>query len=147
MIVLDSDHLRELQTPGRKSDALYDRLHASGDPEVTTTIVSVAEAMRGWLALTNTADAERLIRGYAELGDLIDYFSEWDVLPYDLEAHREFARLKANRAVSRIKTLDLRIAAIVLSRAGSILLLSADAHFGTIAAHTALRVEDWRSYP
>jgi predicted nucleic acid-binding protein len=65
-------------------------------------------------------------------------------LPFDQAAADEFRRLKTISSIRNLKTTDLRIAAIVLSRGA--LLLSADRHFGTIAQATQLRVQDWRSY-
>jgi tRNA(fMet)-specific endonuclease VapC len=56
MIVLDSDHLSILQHP---ESPQYERLTAamdeSADGDFVTTVVSLEEQMRGWLAAINRA--------------------------------------------------------------------------------------------
>jgi hypothetical protein len=51
MIILDTEHISELQRGGSRLGAtLRARLDVSGDPDIVTTIISVEENMRGWLA-------------------------------------------------------------------------------------------------
>src|SRR5262245_20441704 len=51
MIVLDTDHITELQYPNSVRGArLLGRLGAVPSDELATTIVSFEEPMRGWLA-------------------------------------------------------------------------------------------------
>ena len=49
MLVLDTDHLSDLDRGGASAVALLQRLASSGD-DVATTIVSGEEQLRGWLA-------------------------------------------------------------------------------------------------
>lgn len=52
MILLDTDHLTVLKYPDNpRYAALTGRLEASTDQEIGTTIISVEEQWRGWLAV------------------------------------------------------------------------------------------------
>jgi hypothetical protein len=56
MIVLDSDHLSILQRPeSPKYEQLLRALNDSADSVVTTTVISLEEQTRGWLAAINRA--------------------------------------------------------------------------------------------
>ena len=54
MIVLDTDHISELQQPNSHRGArLAGRLRAVVDDPVVTTIVTAEEQLRGWLGAIN----------------------------------------------------------------------------------------------
>ena len=72
MLILDSNHLRVLQTSGRASDRLADRLQNDGR-EIVTTIINVHEGINGWLSEINRAKtAHAKVPGYMQLGHLIE---------------------------------------------------------------------------
>ena len=78
MIVLDTDHLTVIQ---RQSEPAYsilrDRLRHTSAP-IGTTIVSVEEQMRGWLAVINRATrAEQEVAAYRRLHALFTFFWEY----------------------------------------------------------------------
>jgi predicted nucleic acid-binding protein len=140
MIVLDTDHVRVLRLGDARARALEERLIAADDPEIFTTVVSVHEGIKGWQDEVNRANTvSQIIQHYERLHRLIAFFGSWPLLPFDQAAGAEYEHLRGLRLRS-INTLDLRIAAIVLSRAA--LLLSGDGHFGLVPN---LRVQDWRS--
>jgi tRNA(fMet)-specific endonuclease VapC len=142
MIVLDSDHLRILQSRSPQSHALEARLVATNDPIVATTIVSVEEGLRGWLAEIHKRPVSEQIPYYERLQLLLTYFSQWTVLPFDEAAAVEYERLRRRR-IRSIGTMDMKIAAIVLRHRAT--LLSANLqHFRLIPE---LDVQDWIHIP
>jgi predicted nucleic acid-binding protein len=141
MIVLDTDHVRVLRLGDARAAALEQQLIAANDPEIFTTIVSVHEGIKGWQDEVNRArSVSQIVQHYDRLGRLIAFFGSWPLLPFDQAASAEYERLQRLR-LRPINTLDLRIAAIVLSRGA--LLLSGDRHFDLVPG---LRVQDWRSF-
>src|SRR5437868_15296890 len=110
MIVLDTDHISELQYPnsvrgGRLSDVPQD--------EIATTIVSFEEQMHGWFAAINKQPAGiSQVEAYARLAEVMQFFCGWITLPFDRLAAEQFHRLKSQKV--RISTMDLKMAAIVL---------------------------------
>jgi tRNA(fMet)-specific endonuclease VapC len=73
---------------------------------------------------------------YGRLAELFAFYAGWTILPFDAAAAERFERLVNQRI--RIKTMDLKIAAITLLHGGT--LLSADHHFRQVPG---LHVGDW----
>ena len=143
MLVLDTDHLRELMVTGPSTVQLRSRLKASNQV-VATTIVSVQETIEGLLKgiHNNTKTASKQLLYYEELGKLITFYATWTVLPFDGAAVATFEELRS-RKLRSIGPDDLRIAAITLSRNAT--LLSANLrHFRLV---TELDVQDWLHPP
>ena len=124
MILLDTDHVNVLKYPAHPSfTTLMDRLDASDDQEVATTVITVEEQMRGWLAWINRSDdLGRQVLGYQELQQLFDFYSRWRVMPFDTQAATQFESLRQRRL--RVGTMDLKIGSIALVH--DALLLSAN---------------------
>ena len=139
MIVLDTDHVNVLKYPDQPQFAtLTNRLNASADQDVATTVITVEEQMRGWLALINRSDnVRRQVPAYTELLRLLDFFSRWQVISFHEQAADTFQRLRQQRI--RIGTMDLKIAAIALVHEA--LLLSANLR--DFQRVPDLRVADW----
>jgi tRNA(fMet)-specific endonuclease VapC len=139
MILLDTDHLSVLKYPeDPKQGRLVARMEASGESIFATTIVSVEEQMRGWLALIHkTSDVERQVALYERLTALFDLFRRWTVIPFDQNAASEFRRLRKQRL--HLGTQDLKIACIALVQ--DALLLSANLR--DFRRVPGLRVENW----
>jgi tRNA(fMet)-specific endonuclease VapC len=138
MIVLDTDHLGEFEK-GTSSAAkqLKDRLHAR-DETVATTIISLEEMMRGWLAaIHRQRDSGKQILSYQRLARLLNVFSAWIVLPWDEGAVRHFESLRT--AKLRVGTMDLKIASIALSCDATLL----SGNLRDFEHIPGLRVEDW----
>ena len=57
MILLDTDHVNVLKYPEHPRFAsLTTQLNISDDPDIATTVITVEEQMRGWLAWINRSD-------------------------------------------------------------------------------------------
>jgi tRNA(fMet)-specific endonuclease VapC len=113
-------------------------MQASAEEQFYTTIITVEEQMRGWLALIAKArKLEREVAAYARLLGLIEYFRDRPILPYDDAASAHFGDLKSRKL--RVGTLDLKIAAIALAN-HALLVTRNRVDFDHIPG---LRVEDW----
>jgi tRNA(fMet)-specific endonuclease VapC len=112
----------------------------SADADFGTTAISLEEQMRGWLAAINRAkDVHGQLLYYSRLTGLVDFYSRWQVLPFDQAAADQFVSLRKARV--RVGTMDLKIAAIVLAANG--LLLSGNLlDFQQVPG---LKVENWLS--
>ena len=138
-VILDTDLLTILQRGSEPACSRVQRkLERVPEADVFTTIVSFQEQMQGWLAVLNQARTEkRLLSAYAELQAMLHDFCRLQVLPFDEAAQRQFGVLRRHR--TRIGTMDLRIAAIALSR-GAIVVSRNIRDFGQVPG---LRAEDW----
>ena len=118
--VLDTDHISLIQ---RKQNPEYGVIQANfalhaGD-EIYTSIVSFHEqALGGHNYIARARTNQDLIRGYWLLSDALQTFQSRSVLELDLAAVATLDQLVANRV--RLKTMDLRIAAITLSVGGTL---------------------------
>ena len=92
----------------------------SSEEDAATTIVTVEEQLRGWLAeIHRLTDPHRQILAYERLQRRIEFFAAWNVLPWDTDAADLFARLR--REGVRIGSMDLKIACIVLVHEATLL--------------------------
>jgi tRNA(fMet)-specific endonuclease VapC len=138
MIVLDTDHL-SVYAEGFSADAkhLMDRLTYSGEP-YGTTIISVEEQMRGWLALIRRRkQAHKQIGAYSGLQNIVQLLADWTILEWNGVAADAFDDFKRQKI--RVGTMDLKIAAIAVST-GALLLSRNLADFEQIPG---LNVENW----
>jgi len=138
MIVLDTDHLSEFQwARSPASAALRDRLRRTDEP-VATTIVSVEEQARGWLAeIHRKRKARDQITPYRKFQELFAFFAGWTILSWTDAAVDQFDQLKVQRI--RIGTLDLKIASIVLSHNATVVTRNRK-DFEQVPG---LRIENW----
>jgi tRNA(fMet)-specific endonuclease VapC len=135
LYILDSDHTTLHQ---REDRAVVQRFATVPSDQVSVTIVTVEEQMRGWLALLRRAQTpERLIPAYASLHRAVAYFARVPILDYDEAAANLFAALRAQKI--RIGTHDLRIAAIALAT-GGVLVTRNRSDFQPVPG---LVLEDW----
>jgi tRNA(fMet)-specific endonuclease VapC len=103
-----------------------------------TTIISYEEQMRGWMTyLAQTRSVTQQVAAYRRLRQHLDNYRRIPVLAFDAAAAAVFQRLRRTRL--RIGTMDVKIAAIVLSRE-AILLSRNLADFRQVPG---LQVEDW----
>jgi tRNA(fMet)-specific endonuclease VapC len=141
MVVLDTDHMSVLERNTQPGSTTL-RAHLAHLPpdEVVTTIISYEEQMRGWMAhLAQSQAVAQQVVAYGRLLQHLDNYRRIPILTFDEAAAVVFQRLRRTRL--RVGTMDLKIAAIVLSR--DALLLSKNlTDFGQVPG---LQVEDWTS--
>lgn len=119
MLVLDTDHLAELDRGSAAGDRLFRRLDAVDD-DVVTTIISAEEQLRGWLSQINRLrDPMRQVEAYRRLQGRLDFFASWTLLPWDEPAAGRFERMR--REGVTIGTMDLKIACITMVQGGKLL--------------------------
>ncbi len=138
MLILDTDHLVEYQKgTSAESQRLKERLAQQSQP-FGTTIISVEEIMRGWMAAIRRAREPRdQVNAYVKLRRLFQFFAVWRVLDFDQAAAQEFERLRT--AKIRVGTMDLKVASIALARSATLLTRNRS-DFETVPE---LVVEDW----
>jgi len=138
MYVLDTDHISLLDRGGTEGQHIRARLAQVPPDDVTASIVSYEEQIRGWMSVIAQArTAERQVPFYREMERLLRFYCITPLLPFDEKAAVEFERLRQARI--RIGVMDLKIAAI--ARANNATLLSRNlADFGRVPG---LHVEDW----
>jgi tRNA(fMet)-specific endonuclease VapC len=137
MLVLDTDHLVEFDRGSAEGSALRSKLE-DADDDVATTIITVEEQFRGWLAqIHRQRDPHRQIAAYERLQQRIGFFAEWNVLPWNT-ASADILQSLRNRRI-RISTMDLKIASIVLAHDATLL----SRNLNDFQQFPGLRVEDW----
>ncbi len=105
-------------------------------------VVTAEEVLRGRFAQINQAkNQQNLIRAYDFLQEAVAKLSQIPILRFDERGVAQYERLKYLK--SRVGTLDLRIAAVVLVNNG-ILITANQRHFGQIPG---LSTEDWPRTP
>jgi tRNA(fMet)-specific endonuclease VapC len=145
MILLDTDHL-SVFTDERdpRHESLNTRMQAAAE-EVTCSIVSVEEVLRGWLAVIHRLrDVHRQLPAYVRLGQFFDLLSEWEIVPFDERAANQFKGLR--RQSIRIGNMDLKIGNMDLKIASIALVndaLLVTANLRDFARVPDLRCENW----
>jgi tRNA(fMet)-specific endonuclease VapC len=139
VILLDTDHLTVLRyADDPRCHVLTKKLTVNSDRRVATTVVTLEEQLRGWLAaISRHRDIRRQIPAYNRLAELIEFFQEWEIVGFDEAAAHVFEELRRKRV--RIGSQDMKIASIALSRRAC--LLSANVRDFRLVPE--LRVENW----
>jgi tRNA(fMet)-specific endonuclease VapC len=138
MLVLDTDHMSVLEWGGRDSSLLRERLADVERGQVTTSIISYEEQIRGWMAyLARARKIEQEVEAYRRLRRHLDNYRQIPVLDFDERAAAEFQRLRGTRL--RIGTMDLKIAAVVLAHDATLL----SRNIADFREVPGLHVEDW----
>jgi tRNA(fMet)-specific endonuclease VapC len=139
MFILDTDHIGIVQW---ESEPEYSRLMARfglhADDDFFVTVVSLHEEFLGWNSYISKAKKlDGVVKGYDRFLKILSDFEVSQILPFDNKAAHQFAQLRQQKV--RIGTMDLRIAAIALSR--SMTLLSRN--ISDFKQVPGLMVEDW----
>ena len=139
MVILDTDHLSLLQRrESAGSQILQDRLDRLDTGSRATTIVTYEEQTRGWMAyMAGAKSVSQEVAAYSRLKRHLDDFRTIVVLDFDERAGVEYQRLR--RARIRIGTMDLKIAAIVLTHDATLL----SRNLSDFAKVPGLKVADW----
>lgn len=137
MLVLDTNHLREIEVLSLPGMRLITKLRAAKQDQ-TITVVTVEENLRGWLAEIRRHSQPRLqITAYERLIKSVESNARWTLLPWDEDSARVYDDLLEKRV--RIGTQDLKIAAITLAHDATLLTRN-KADFAQVPG---LRFENW----
>lgn len=131
--ILDTDHVTLHQ---RNALQVITKIKSVPPQEIATTAITLEEQTRGRLAQLRNRKAD-LALAYTQLCKTTAYFCGLNILLFDTEAQRIFNQLRKTGV--RIGTLDLRIAAIVLSY-NATLVTRNQKDFQQVPA---LQIEDW----
>jgi tRNA(fMet)-specific endonuclease VapC len=137
MILLDTDHLSVLRgKPSERRTRLVARLAEVVDEPIGTTIVTVEEQLRGWLAsIAKERQFHRQVNPYHELHRLVTFFSAYPIVDFGSEV----ADLTVTFGRIKIGTSDRKIAAIAITQ--NALLLTANRQDFELVP--GLRFENW----
>lgn len=141
VIILDTDHLSTLKySDSPKFLQLAGKMADADDQDFVTTVISLEEQMRGWLARIKQAKhVSHEIMPYDELIALVEFFKLWVVLPFDERAVDRFTGFKKQKV--NIGSMDLKIASIAVANDATLLTANTQ-HFEKIPG---LMFEDWIS--
>ena len=137
--LLDTDHLSILQRPtGQEYPVLVANINLHPVGDVVASIVSFhVQALGAHNLINQSRNSAELVRRYELLNQVLIGFTGFAVLPFDAPASAKLDLLKAQKI--RIGAMDLRIAAIALSR--NLVVVTRNARdFGQVPG---LRIEDW----
>ena len=138
MLILDTDHLSVLDQDTGAAFNLGRRLATVSPEEVSVSIITYEEQMRGWMSYIARANTPpQQVLAYAKLQQFISQFRQILVIDYTLDAATQFDSLR--RSGVRIGAMDLKIAAICLANDATLLTRNLK-DFGKVPA---LRAEDW----
>ena len=137
--LLDTDHISFLQRRSAPEHTiLVARMSEHPITDFAFSVVSFHEQALGAHTFVGRARTTAdVIRGYTLLSEILDGFLNAPVLRFDVAAGAMLDSLRAQRV--RIGTMDLRIAAIALSRE-LVLLTRNGRDFGRVPG---LQTEDW----
>ncbi len=139
MVVLDTDVISLLEWDNDTAHRLRAKLQARGIQEVTATIVSFEEQMRGWMSyLASKRKMTEQIDGYRRLLRQLRNYCKTNILPFEERAAVEFQRL--HKLKPRRATMDLKIAAVILANDATLWTHNTRDFDGI----PGLKIEDWR---
>lgn len=87
MYILDTDHLSVLERKGANAQRILERLNTVEPNQISTTIISYEEQVRGWLSYIARAQTEeRQVEAYKQLKNQLNNYCAIPVIEFDLEA-------------------------------------------------------------
>jgi tRNA(fMet)-specific endonuclease VapC len=139
LYLLDTDHLGIIQRQTQPEFArLIGRVGQHSPDVFFVPIICFHEQVSGWNSYLHRARTSKAVtRAYAMFQQILVDFAKMSVAPFDTPAAEQFEALRA--AGIRIGTMDLRIAAIALSREWTVL----SRNTVDFARVPGLSVEDW----
>ena len=109
--ILDTDHVTFFQ---REYPIVLQRMAEVNNDVIVTTIITYEEQIKGRFSFIKRAtSSKKLVDGYTDLQNSINYFNTLPILPFDETAYAYYLALRKQKI--RIGTQDLRIAAITLA--------------------------------
>ena len=113
--LIDTDHASLIQQKAEPEYTAISRHLAAWTGEIVYSIISVHEQFCGSHSYINQARSTgNLIAGYRRFAAIVDFYNQISLVHFDDHAGAEVVRLKVSGL--KLKAMDLRIAAIALSR-------------------------------
>lgn len=138
MIILDTDCLSIFEREKHLDSMLRANLAHFDPDDISTTIVTFEEQMRGWMAfISKSKSLEQQIIAYKRLNQFLKNFRKINVFPFDEKAAQIFSELKSKKI--RVGTMDLKIASIAI--ANEAILISRNLY--DFEQVPDLKVQDW----
>jgi tRNA(fMet)-specific endonuclease VapC len=138
MYLLDTDHISIFDRGGRSAQPLLAKLTRIPQDQITVTIVTYEEQMRGWLSyIAKATTIEAQIIAYQKLEKQLINYRNIDVISFDDRAGKIFQDLR--KTYPRLGTMDLKIASIAIVHRATLLTRNTK-DFGQIKN---LVIEDW----
>ncbi|MEI6332520.1 MAG: type II toxin-antitoxin system VapC family toxin [Pseudanabaena sp. ELA645] len=138
MYIFDTDHLSLIQRNGQEGKRILAKLAEIEDPEVSVTVITYEEQIRGrfaFLAKAKTLDEQ--IFAYQGLQQLAINYQAIAIVPFSRASALEHQRLR--KAYPRLGNMDLKIAAIALTN-NATLVTRNKSDFAQIVE---LSIDDW----
>jgi Predicted nucleic acid-binding protein, contains PIN domain len=137
--LLDTDHISFLQRGSSlEYTRLTDQMSQHSPSDFGLSVVSFHEQTLGAHDFINRAKTNTdTIRGYTLLLEILQGFANAPVLPFDPVAITIFEQMRSQQV--RVSTMDLRIAAIAISR--NLVLLTRNVR--DFSKVPGLKTEDW----
>lgn len=137
--LLDTDHVSILERPATPQAAtILSKIATLPTGDVGVSVVSYQEQSKGCNNLINRAtNSTELVSAYDLHCRVIDFFRSFPLVPLDMDAAIEGERLR--KLKFGIGTMDLRIAAIAISRNLTVVTRNV-ADFGRVPG---LTIADW----
>ena len=137
MYIFDTDHLSILQRQGNSAQPLIDRLQLNVSP-IAATVISYEEQTRGWMKyFAQARNLEQQVIAYQRLQQHAINYCHITLLAFDTRSSEQFQQLR--KQYPRLDTMDLKIAAIVLTHDATLLTCN-QKDFSQIQE---LKIEDW----
>jgi tRNA(fMet)-specific endonuclease VapC len=138
MYLLDTDHISIFDRGGRSAQPLLAKLTRIPQDQITVTIVTYEEQMRGWLSyIAKATTIEAQIIAYQKLEKQLINYRNIDVISFDDRAGKVFQDLR--KTYPRLGTMDLKIASIAIVNQATLLTRNTK-DFGQIKNCV---IEDW----
>jgi tRNA(fMet)-specific endonuclease VapC len=138
VIILDTDCLSIFEREKHLDSMLRANLAHFDSADISTTIVTFEEQMRGWMAfLSKSKSLQQQIIAYKRLNQFLENFRKIHVFPFDEKAAKIFDELKSRKI--RVGTMDLKIASIAI--ANEAILISRN--LSDFEKVPNLKVQDW----
>ncbi len=138
MLILDTDHLSIMDKDTVTAFNLGRRLAVVPPEEVSVSIITYEEQMRGWMSyIARATTPAQQVLAYGKLQQFISQFRQILVVDYTLDAATHFDRLRCSGV--RIGAMDLKIASVCLANDATLLTRNLK-DFDKVPG---LRAEDW----
>jgi tRNA(fMet)-specific endonuclease VapC len=138
MLILDTNHYRDLAFKSAIGLALAEKLFQAGE-QVSLTVISADEVLSGWLKeVRGQRFQDGEVIAYRDFQEGLEALSDWFLLPWTPGAVGHFNRLR-NVDKLRVGTMDLRIASIALEHDAKVL----TRNLVDFEKVPGLRVENW----